>query len=198
MLIKQTRCDSYNTVQLRLLTGADETDDGHLTPRTATLPVHIPDHGYDNISATSLVVEPFDSEASPRWRPSTATSADGHQLPLRRRAVSPTVGNYFELSRDSTWAASIFSSRRSDDGNDDEESGFWATSPLRKYALFMKRRRSSNVEGNSANDSGPSDEANDEDDEDDEDDEEDEEEEALEEEDDDEEDIDAIEIFGHR
>ncbi|KAI7977284.1 hypothetical protein EIK77_004700 [Talaromyces pinophilus] len=175
-------CESYNTAQLRLLTGTDETTESELALRTRAIPVNIPDPSYEPISATSLGVEPFDrTDSDPRWRPSTATSTDGRP---RQRAVSPTVGNYFEMSRDSTWAASIFSRRRSEGGNEDEEAGFWATSPLRKYTFFRKHSGSSNEESDSDNESGTTDEIEDEDD--------------NEVEEDEEDEIDAIEIFGHR
>lgn len=177
-----SRCESYNTAQLRLLTGTDETTESELALRTRAIPVNILDTSYDVISATSLGVEPFDSaDANPRWRPSTATSTDGRP---RQRAVSPTVGNYFEMSRDSTWAASIFSRRRSEGGNEEGEPGFWATSPLRKYAFFRKHSVSSDEQSDSDNESGTTDEIEDEDD--------------NEVEDDEEDEIDAIEIFGHR
>lgn len=177
-----SRCESYNTAQLRLLTGTDENNESELALRTRAIPVNIPDTSYDSISATSLGVEPFDSaNANPRWRPSTAASTDGRP---RQRAVSPTVGNYFEMSRDSTWAASIFSRRRSEGGNEEEEPGFWATSPLRKYAFFGKYSGTSDEQSDSDNESGSTDEVEDEDD--------------NEVEDDEEDEIDAIEIFGHR
>lgn len=176
------RCESYNTAQLRLLTGTDETTESELALRTRPIHVNIPDPSHESISATSLGVEPFDrTDVNARWRPSTATSTDAHS---RQRAVSPTIGNYFEMSRDSTWAASIFSRRRSEGGNKDEEAGFWATSPLRKYSFFRKQSGSSDEESDGDSESGGTDEIEDEDDN-----------EAEEDEDDE---IDAIEIFGHR
>ncbi|EED20307.1 CHY and RING finger domain protein, putative [Talaromyces stipitatus ATCC 10500] len=187
--LKCDLCESYNTAQLRLLRGDGETTESELVLRTRAIPVNIPDHSFESMSATRLGAEHFSRDANDRRRPSTATSANGHPIPPRRRAVSPTVGNYFELSRDSTWAASIFSSRRSEGGNDDddeEEPGFWATSPLRKYSFFRKHTGLSDDESDSDNDSGTTNDIEDED-EDDNDVEEDEEDE-----------MDAIEIFGHR
>uniref|UniRef100_A0A093UXX4 Putative RING finger protein C2F3.16 n=1 Tax=Talaromyces marneffei PM1 TaxID=1077442 RepID=A0A093UXX4_TALMA len=160
--LKCDLCESYNTAQLRLLSGTDETSESELALRTRAIPVNIPDSSCDPMSATSLGVEPFErTDANARWRPSTATSTDGRP---RQRAVSPTIGNYFEMSRDSTWAASIFSRRQSEGGNGDEEAGFWATSPLRKYTFFRKNSGSSDEESDSDNESGTTDEIEDEDD----------------------------------
>jgi hypothetical protein len=180
-----SRCESYNTAQLRLLSGADDINEHDLVSRSRVLPIPIPDHSYESLSATGLGNEPF-TEPDSRWRPSTATSADGRTIPSRQRAMSPTVGNYFEMSRDTTWAASIFSRRRSEGGNEDEDPGFWATSPLRKYAFFGSHDGSSGDESESDSDSGTTEELEEDDDDD----------IALEEDDDDE--IDPIEIFGHR
>lgn len=167
------------------MSGAEDFNEVDLVSRSRAVPISsIPDHSYESLTATSLVTEPFTGPDA-RWRPSTATSVDGRPVPSRQRAVSPTVGNYFELSRDSTWAASIFSRRRSEGGNEDEEPGFWATSPLRKYAFFRKHEGSSDDGSESESDSGSeiTDELEDDDN-------------GLE--DDDEDEIDPIEIFGHR
>ncbi|OKL60593.1 hypothetical protein UA08_04355 [Talaromyces atroroseus] len=181
--LKCDLCESYNTAQLRLLSGADDMNEPDLISRPRVVPISIPDHSYEPLSATSLVNEAI-AEPELRWRPSTATSADGRPIASRQRAVSPTVGNYFELSRDTTWAASIFSRRRSEGGNEDEEPGFWATSPLRKYTFFGSHDGSSGDESESDFGSVTTEELEDDDD--------------LGLEEDDEDEIDPIEIFGHR
>ena len=117
-------------------------------------------------------------------RPATSASLDQlseQTLPQPRpRAVSPTVSNYFELSRDSTWSPSIFSRRRSEGEGDTGLHRFWATSPLRRYSLFLMHGDSTDEESD-ADDDGQ-----------------DESDVDLEEDEDEDDEIDPIEIFGHR
>lgn len=116
-------------------------------------------------------------------RPATSASLDQlseQTLPQRRpRGVSPTVSNYFELSRDSTWSPSIFSRRRSEEEGDTGLHRFWATSPLRQYSLFLNG--DSTDEESDADDDGK-----------------DESDVDLEEDEDEDDEIDPIDIFGHR
>ncbi|CRG85598.1 hypothetical protein PISL3812_02643 [Talaromyces islandicus] len=183
--LKCDLCESYNTAQITMRSGTGEADDeDNGTSRDPTISYNIADHTCESIANSSLVTGPLDAE-NELWRPSTSHSSDGRSSRgvqrSRPQQMSPAVGNYFDLSRDSAWTPSIFSSRRSEEGSDTEDLGFWATSPLRKYSLFRNRGLSSGDEGESESES-----ASDEDDE----------EDGIEDDDDD--DIDPIELFGHR
>lgn len=151
------------------------------------IPYSFADHTCESLSTSNLVAEPLNEE-NDLWRPSTSNSSDGRSsrgIPQSRpQQISPSVGNYFDLSRDSARAPSIFSSRRSEEGSDTEEPGFWATSPLRKYSFFRSRGLSSGGEDENESES-ESDSASNEDEDD-----------GIEDDDDD--DIDPIELFGHR
>lgn len=181
------RCESYNTAQITMRSGTLETDgEDNEVSRDRAVSYNLADHTCESMANPGLVADPLNGE-NDLWRPSTSNSSDGRSsrgIPRSRpQQMSPTVGNYFDLSRDSGWTPSIFSSRRSEEGSDAEEPGFWATSPLRKYALFRNRGLSSEDEdeGESESDSASNEE---------------EEEDGIEEDDDD--DIDPIELFGHR
>jgi hypothetical protein len=187
---KLFRCESYNTAQITMRSGTGEADgEDNEASREEAISYNLPDHTCESIANSSLVAEPLDGE-NELWRPPTSNSSDGRSSRdiqrSRPQQISPTVGNYFDLSRDSAWAPSIFSSRRSEEGSDTEELGFWATSPLRKYSLFRNRGLSGDEECDEEGESeGDSDSASNKDEDD-----------GIEDDDDD--DIDPIELFGHR
>lgn len=164
--------------------GTDEA--GEDNEASHHIPYNFADHTCESITNSSLIAGPPDGENN-LWRPSTSNSSDGRssrdiQRP-RRQHTSPSVGNYFDLSRDSAWTPSIFSSRRSEEGSDTEEPGFWASSPLRNYSFFRNHGLSDGEEAESESESGSSSNEDDEDG-------------ILEDDDDD--DIDPIKLFGHR
>lgn len=177
----ESRCESYNTAQIRLLGDIDReiSENGSLhTPRPASL-------RSNGISCDTEASE-TNGEAVSRsdvfLRPATSSSLDQRSeqtlLPQpHSRAVSPTVGNYFELSRDSSWSPSLFSQRRSEGETDPGVHSFWGSSPLRRYSLFLMHGDSSDDESDVGGYRSNG---------------------ELEEDDDDEDEIDPIEILGHR
>ncbi|KAH8693082.1 zinc-ribbon-domain-containing protein [Talaromyces proteolyticus] len=183
--LKCDLCESYNTAQIHLRSGADEVDgEDIMVSRAQSFSFNLPEHTCESLPASSLLTESLQNDHD-LWRPMTSSSADGRPSEgtqqSRPQQTSRIVGNYFDLSRDSAWTPSIFSSRRSDEGSDTEELGFWANSPLRKYSFFGKQDKSeteSDGVSNEDDDGGIGEEE--------------------EEEDDDDDDIDPIEIFGHR
>jgi hypothetical protein len=183
MNVDRLRCESYNTIQIRLLrdteaelAGNDDASNAAPRPRSSYTINEIrcgPDTSSDMTSG-------FVPGADLYLRPTMSSSFDRDYRPFqsRSRAMSPTVSNYFGLSRDSAPSPSIFSRHRSD-STEAESRGFWGSTSLRYRYPFLSGDGTSTDSESEADDDGDEDSK-----------------EGLDE--DDEDDVDPIEIFGHR
>ncbi|KAL1967513.1 hypothetical protein VTN77DRAFT_3028 [Rasamsonia byssochlamydoides] len=181
--LKCDLCESYNTIQIRLLRGTevevagnDHSSDAGPQPRSSS-------YGINEIRCgpeTSSEITGFVPRADLYLRSTMSTSLDQdyRSFQSRSRAISPAVSNYFGLSRDSAASLSIFSRRRSD-GDETETLGFWGSTTLRyRYPFFRGDSESTDSESETDDDGD---------------------EESTEDlDEDDEDDVDPIEIFGHR
>lgn len=185
-------CESYNTVQIRLL-GADE--DG-LENETFSR-VRSPQAISGSCEAGNLAESVNQRATEVLLGPPLSTSVESQPLSRfpRARTITPRVGNYFEMSRererDSSWSPSIFSRQSADENS---STGFWASSPLGRYSFFRRGWRII------SDDDSDFEEVDEEEEEEEEEEEVDDEQDSLDEPEleDDEDDFDPIELFGHR
>ncbi|KAL1990690.1 hypothetical protein VTN49DRAFT_6529 [Thermomyces lanuginosus] len=189
--LKCDLCESYNTVQIRLL-GSDEDGMEGETSSRARLPQTI-----SGSCQTGNLAESVNQRTTEvLLGPPLSTSVESQPLSHfpRARTITPRVGNYFEMSRehegDSSWSPSIFSRQGADENS---STGFWASSPLGRYSFF---RRGWRIISDTDDDSESEDEFDEEEEEEEDfDDEQDSPDEPELEDDDD--DFDPIELFGH-
>ncbi|GAD97954.1 CHY and RING finger domain protein, putative [Paecilomyces variotii No. 5] len=199
MEANQTRCESYNTVQIQLLTGS-ESDNASLG------------HHDDHTRPSSLTQATNGGDQDSCFQPGTMLQADSTlpvpssgshgteapRLPRQsrgRRPVSPVISNYFGLptEREQSKPASKTSDENRNTG---DGLNFWgATNLVSKYTFLGSDTGSTDGEAEDVDDDQHSAEhTGDESDEE----EEEEEDEEEDEEDDDDSDSDSIELFGHR
>ncbi|KAE8136156.1 hypothetical protein BDV38DRAFT_294024 [Aspergillus pseudotamarii] len=206
------KCESYNTAQIRLLSGnvLDSVEDGYAREGFIASRTRSSSQGTGNIALPALTTSILDTNSGQDIRsnarpnaPISAESSERFSYSISRgRAVSPVISNYFGIPPDrgsERPKSTSFFNDRAPKENETENSGeirFWGAKFKYRYG-FLSRGTESADGTSEANDEEDEDEGNGDDDErswcsns----------EEGNEEEDDDDDDDDdeKIDIFGHR
>ncbi|KAJ9195384.1 hypothetical protein DTO021D3_8534 [Paecilomyces variotii] len=199
--LKCDLCESYNTVQIQLLTGSesDDASHGHVDEHTRPSPSVQTANGNEQNSSVQSGMTP---QENPSLLPTSSSASHNTEIPqlLRqsrgRRPISPVISNYFGLptEREPTKSSSKPSIPENESCDDGDGLNFWgATSLVSKYTFIGSDTESTDGEAETVEDhqgsAGHTGEESQE---------EEEEEEEEDEEDEDDDDSDSIVLFGHR
>lgn len=155
-------CDSYNTSQIRLFSSNDNQRDGTGSGQdrgiSTAAPRELAEPFVETRRSMARPIPVTDSALDiPKTGPGSATgpsSTFSHNY--NARSVSPTVGNYFGLSRrrGSIWTTISHPEAVHSEGEpeDQEHSTSWAVSALRRATLGFLGNRESCEEGSGEDD----------------------------------------------
>ncbi|WEW55644.1 hypothetical protein PRK78_001076 [Emydomyces testavorans] len=143
-------CDSYNTSQIRLFSTNDGQNDETDSHQDRGIPISRPRDSNDSATESRTMARSVPGMDGASDLPGPVLGGEEGTLPsstfppsFNARSVSPTVSNYFGLSRrrGSMWTTVSQPEVIHSDSEHEEDGSFWAVSALKRATLGLLGRR---------------------------------------------------------